>query len=466
MESLRQHIETHILPLYDAFDAAHQRPHALQVIERSLRYARALGADERMAYAVAAYHDVGLGQGRENHHLTSAQFLLADTALRKWFTDEQMQLMAQAIEDHRASNANPPRTIYGRIVAEADRLIETDTVLRRTVQFGFAHYPSLAKEEHYQRMVAHLHEKYAEGGYLKLWLDNSENATELSKLRQIIENEPLLRQKFEQFYNSERPVGTVAIIGSGRMATQIARALSEARVGIAGIASRTLSHAQRLAKTIGCPATDNVAQLPATDFAIFAVSDTALPQVVGQYCQAHAPRLETTTLVHMAGCISLEIFEGQCPHYGSLYPLQTFSLNHNVDFATTPLFVEGTGPDTERIEALAMKVSRRVARIDSPGRRRLHLAAVFASNFVNHLYDLAADIARQANADFDILRPIIDETAKKVQTMTPHQAQTGPAARADENTMALHRQLMAQSPELLEIYNLLSQSIAKRRSKE
>ena len=133
--------------------------------------------------------------------------LLADSCLHKWFDESQLQTMADAVEDHRASSDHAPRTLYGRIVAEADRFIEPDTIIRRTVQYGLEHYPELDKEGHYERTLQHLHEKYGRNGYLRLWFDQSPNAEQLETLRQMIEDEDLIRQKFEKFYSSEKIEG-------------------------------------------------------------------------------------------------------------------------------------------------------------------------------------------------------------------------------------------------------------------
>lgn len=197
---LQAYVETEILPRYDAFDKAHQRGHAEMVISQSLQLAEQLGVDENMAYAIAAYHDTGLTEGRELHHKVSAQIIRNDKRLRQWFTEEQIEVMADAAEDHRASNEQPPRTIYGRIVAEADRFIDPEEIIRRTVQFGHDHYPTLSREEHYERMVQHLHEKYGRNGYLRLWFPNSPNAQRLEKLRCIIDDESQLRKWFDICY--------------------------------------------------------------------------------------------------------------------------------------------------------------------------------------------------------------------------------------------------------------------------
>ena len=201
-ESLRNYIETNIMPLYDDFDAAHQRNHVEMVIEQSLDIASALDADMDMVYAIAAYHDTGLTKDRKTHHLVSGRIVRKDMWLRDWFSEQQIETMAQACEDHRASSDHEPRSIYGKIVAEADRFIDPDTIILRTVQYGLANYPELDKEGHWQRTLDHLHNKYAESGYLRLWFDNSPNVARLNALREIIKDEPLLREKFNYLYDT------------------------------------------------------------------------------------------------------------------------------------------------------------------------------------------------------------------------------------------------------------------------
>ena len=195
-----EYIEQSILPRYDHFDAAHQRDHAEEVIARSLTLAEHYDVDENMVYTIAAYHDTGLCEGRDTHHLVSGRIIREDTKLREWFDEAQIETMAQAAEDHRASSGHEPRSIYGKIVAEADRLISPEKVIRRTIQFGLDHYPELDKEGQYQRFKAHLLEKYSDTGYLKLWLPESDNAPRLEQLRQIIRDEKRMREAFEQLF--------------------------------------------------------------------------------------------------------------------------------------------------------------------------------------------------------------------------------------------------------------------------
>lgn len=203
-EDLRRYIEQEILPLYDSFDRGHRRDHAHQVIERSAQIAEAFEVDAEMVYAIAAYHDTGLRFGRENHHSDSARIILADKELQRWFTSEQIETIAQAAEDHRASAARAPRTIYGRIVAEADRLIIPELIIRRTVQYSLANFPALDCEGHWLRSQEHLHEKYDEGGYLRLWIEGSDNAERLKRLREIIADKEQLREIFDKIFNEEQ----------------------------------------------------------------------------------------------------------------------------------------------------------------------------------------------------------------------------------------------------------------------
>ena len=201
---LRTYIESEILPLYLGFDRAHGPEHARAVIDRSLALAEIYGLDLDMVYTAAAYHDTGLSEGRERHHLVSGRIIRNDRNLRKWFNEEQIETIAQAAEDHRASAEREPRSIYGRILAEADRQIDPELTVRRTVQYGLSHYPEMDKEEHWHRMVEHLNAKYAEGGYLKLLIPESDNAARLAELRELMRNEERLRTIFEQEYSAGR----------------------------------------------------------------------------------------------------------------------------------------------------------------------------------------------------------------------------------------------------------------------
>ena len=200
---LTEYIETEILPRYDAFDKAHDRTHALTVISQSLELAQHYNVNAAMVYTIAAYHDTGLTYGRDKHHTASARILREDKRLKEIFSSEEIEIMADAVEDHRASNNNPPRTIYGKIVAEADRIIDATTIMTRTIQYRLSHYPKLTKEEHIERAIAHIKEKYGRNGYLKLWLQQSPNAARLEEFRKMIDNVTLLQMTLEDIYDKE-----------------------------------------------------------------------------------------------------------------------------------------------------------------------------------------------------------------------------------------------------------------------
>lgn len=202
--SLRCYIKNEIIPRYDYFDAAHQRDHAEKVIANSLSLAQSYPVDRNMVYAIAAFHDVGLIEGRQYHHLVSGRIIRNDPQLPRWFSSQQLELMAQAAEDHRASIGYRPRNIYGLIVAEADRDIEPMLIIRRTIQYGLDHYPTLEREGHWQRTLHHLHEKYAVGGYLQLFIPHSPNKAKLEQLQGIIADTTMLKSYFDQLYDECR----------------------------------------------------------------------------------------------------------------------------------------------------------------------------------------------------------------------------------------------------------------------
>ena len=202
--SLVTYIEETVIPQYTGFDKAHREDHARSVVERALTMAlQRADINQDMLYAAAACHDLVLSVCRETHHLESGRIIRADKRLQEWFTPEEIETIAQAAEDHRASAKTPPRSIYGALVAEADRMIVPETIIRRTIQFGLSHYPELDREEHWKRTLDHLHEKYAEGGYLKLLIKGSPNEAPLAELRSIIHDTERLRTIFDKQFTEE-----------------------------------------------------------------------------------------------------------------------------------------------------------------------------------------------------------------------------------------------------------------------
>ncbi len=200
---LVEFVETQILPRYADFDKAHNMGHVTRVIRRSIDLAKQTGADMNMVYVIAAYHDLGLSGPRAIHHLTSGKILMQDARLRRWFSPEQLKVMKEAVEDHRASASHAPRSIYGKIVAEADRDLTPETVIRRTIQFGLANYPEMDVEGHWRRFCQHMSEKYAVNGYIRLWIQGSENERNLKTLRSLITNPTEMRKVFDKIFLEE-----------------------------------------------------------------------------------------------------------------------------------------------------------------------------------------------------------------------------------------------------------------------
>lgn len=196
-------IEREILPKYAGFGKSHGMAHVTRVIKNSIELARLTGVDINMAYTIAAYHDLGMSGPRAIHHITGGKILATDARLKRWFSAEQIRIMKEAVEDHRASASHSPRSVYGKIIAEADRDLDPETVFTRAIDYGLEHYPEKNKEEQWERFLNHMHEKYSEEGYIRLWIPNSPNEKKLRQVRDMINDEPNLRKTFERIYNKE-----------------------------------------------------------------------------------------------------------------------------------------------------------------------------------------------------------------------------------------------------------------------
>lgn len=199
-EQLKNYIEENIIPQYNNFDAAHNIEHVKRVIDNSLEIAKDYDVNIMMVYTIASYHDLGLSVDRKTHHIISANILLKDKKLLEWFDKQQIDIMAQAVKDHRASSTTRPETIYGLIVSEADRDLDCDVVVKRTIDYGKSNYPDYSKEEHFLRMKEHIVEKYGEHGYIKLWLNTSLNQERIKRLIQLSKDEDQLQQLFNKFF--------------------------------------------------------------------------------------------------------------------------------------------------------------------------------------------------------------------------------------------------------------------------
>jgi uncharacterized protein len=189
-----------IIPIYRHFDRAHQIDHVETVINSSLLIAKDYDVDYDMVYVIACYHDIGMQFGRNDHHITGGLFLYKDEELKKYFDESKRLIMKEAIEDHRASSKNPPRSIYGKIIAEADRDIELEKIVLRTCQFGFKNYPNLSEDEHVERAYLHILEKYGPNGYLKLWLETKKNIEGLKKIHNALNDEIEFKKTIKNTY--------------------------------------------------------------------------------------------------------------------------------------------------------------------------------------------------------------------------------------------------------------------------
>ncbi|MEN0052714.1 MAG: DUF2520 domain-containing protein [Mucilaginibacter sp.] len=249
----------------------------------------------------------------------------------------------------------------------------------------------------------------------------------------------------------------ITIIGSGNVATHMAAAFKNAGHRIIQVYSRQIQHAAMLAYHVGAEATDDLeAIFPDTDIFIISIKDDAIAGMVEALIK------HQKLIVHTSGATGLSTVRAFTDYAGVLYPLQTFSKSKEVDFFTVPLCIEGADESiTKLLKELAATISNNVYVVSSADRKILHLAAVFACNFPNYLYGIAQQLLADHGMDFNMLRPLIMETAQKVQTQLPALVQTGPAVRNDRVTMDAHLQLLSNQPQLQEIYTLLSQAIIK-----
>jgi predicted short-subunit dehydrogenase-like oxidoreductase (DUF2520 family) len=253
----------------------------------------------------------------------------------------------------------------------------------------------------------------------------------------------------------------IAIIGAGNLATRVSLEFHNQGVEIVQVFSRTITSALTLSKLIGCPYVTKTEMITTNaDIYLVSVSDIAIDELLKEV------NFKNKLVAHTAGSIAMEELKNFSDNYGVFYPLQTFSKYQEVDFTQVPICIEGNSPENERIlKELASVISRDVRTITSEQRKQLHLAAVFACNFVNHMYSVAAEIVQQKNLPFDILIPLISETASKIRNMAPLDAQTGPAVRNDKNVISDHINMLNNDQHLKEIYSIMSESIFKYHKK-
>lgn len=252
----------------------------------------------------------------------------------------------------------------------------------------------------------------------------------------------------------------ITIIGSGNVATMLSKALFNKGFSINQVFSKSKINAETLIKKLTSnkqiKATNNIAEIDDTsDIYIVCVKDDAILTVVNQFL------FKDKLIVHTSGSIGIDVFK-EFNQFGVFYPLQTFSKDKDTDFANVPFCIEGNSEQTTYLLMdLATSISSKLYEINSEQRKKLHLAAVFACNFSNYMYSIAEEITSSNNINFDILKPLIEETASKIRFQSPKEAQTGPAKRKDEVTIQQHIQLLEKHPELQKIYQLLTKGIQR-----
>lgn len=253
----------------------------------------------------------------------------------------------------------------------------------------------------------------------------------------------------------------ITYIGAGNVATHLAPALAAAGHEVACVFSRTLESAELLASRVGptCRPTNVLDDILPADVYIISVRDDVLPDVASRWPQ----HCRGGVVVHTAGTLPMSLLEGVSEHYGVLYPMQTFSKNKHLNFQEIPCFIEGNDrTSVKAIKGLAESVSQKVTELSSADRRFLHLGAVFACNFANHMFALGYEILEQHGIDPSSLRPLIEETASKLRALPPHEGQTGPARRNDKAVIAAQMEALAETPELQNLYESVTKSIVGR----
>lgn len=269
----------------------------------------------------------------------------------------------------------------------------------------------------------------------------------------------------------------IVLIGAGNLATHLGKALHAAGHDMVQVFSRTMQSAETLASLLDAEPLTDIAQVrDDADVYIFSVKDSALVQLVAQLCRHEADGLgedgavnalrkakkgeHERVFLHTAGSMPMSVFKGMAQHYGVLYPMQTFSKQREVDFSIIPCFVEANDEFAQKqIEGLAREISGRVYQLSSEDRKYLHLSAVFACNFANHCYAISQELLEEHGIPFDVMLPLINETAAKVHEMKPKDAQTGPAVRYDENVIDKQSKLLENHPHFKKVYDSMSKSI-------
>jgi predicted short-subunit dehydrogenase-like oxidoreductase (DUF2520 family) len=247
----------------------------------------------------------------------------------------------------------------------------------------------------------------------------------------------------------------IVLIGSGSVATHLGLAFKAKGVKISQVFSRSSVNAESLAKKLDSTFITDISELYMfADFYIYALKDSALKYLLKKM------NMPDGIQIHTAGSIPMSDFEGYTTQYGVFYPLQTFSIQKSINFSQVPVCIEACNVEVlEKIHNLAKLLTDKIQIIDSEQRKKLHLAAVFACNFTNYMYDISSQILEDAGIEFELIKPLINETANKIKTLNPYNAQTGPAVRFDEKTIDRHLSMLKKYPDIKQIYKLLSKDI-------
>jgi len=251
----------------------------------------------------------------------------------------------------------------------------------------------------------------------------------------------------------------IVFIGAGNLATNLAKAFYDKHIKISQIYSRTEDSAKSLAEAVRTDYTTTLEDvINDADIYIVSLKDDALIDLMPRIIAGK----ENALMAHTSGSLPLDIWPDSIKRKGVFYPLQTFSKQRIVDFRNIHTFIESNNSaDYLLLEKLASSVTDEVSELSSEKRRQIHLAAVFACNFTNHMYALAEKLLKQYDMPFSYMLPLIEETEKKAHVLSPREAQTGPAVRYDEKIINKHLELLSNEPEMQEIYQLISKSIHK-----
>ena len=271
-----------------------------------------------------------------------------------------------------------------------------------------------------------------------------------------------IRRKITVELSGNRP--SIVFIGAGNVATHLSKAFHNSGCWIKMIYSRTQESARALAEVIGCPYTTDITSIDNdADIYIVSLKDSVLDSILPELVKCNTKAL----YVHTAGSVSIDIWKGLTDRYGVMYPMQTFSKQRKVDFNNVHFFVEANSKeDTDLLIRTASLISNHVFEASSEQRKYLHISAVFACNFTNHMYAICEHLLSSHGLPFSAMLPLIDETAEKVHHLSPVSAQTGPAQRNDKNIMESHMEMLKNEPETVELYKLISESIHKYQTKQ